>query len=311
MAKVAADWRGRAAGLLVPGSFLSVPRSPKPARSYRRARAAAAIVVALAVAGVALLLTSKRVPIAIEPTACVVADGHQNLQLSVSQAGIAATIAGVAAHRDMPVRAVTIAYAAALQESKLANLDYGDQDSVGVFQQRPSEGWGTPREIEDPVYATTRFFAALAEVPNYQHLQVYQAAQDVQRSADGFAYAQYAQVGATMAKAFSGSAPRALWCYYSSPTGKAQLTAAAKELTITFGPLAIRRSGDPAVSVRVRQRREGWAVASWLLSYASVYGISDVRYAGYDWFRGHSTGRWVREPAKARTQAAPDVVVFG
>jgi hypothetical protein len=295
----------------VPGNFLSVPRSPHPVRSSRRARSAAAVVVALAIAGVALLLTTKHAPLAPEPTACAVADGHQNLQLSIGQAGIAATIAGVAAHQDMPIQAVTIAYATALQESKLANLDYGDQDSVGVFQQRPSEGWGTTEQIEDPVYATTRFFAALAKVPDYQHIKVYQAAQDVQRSADGFAYAQYAQVGATMARAFSGTAPHALWCYYSSPAGKAQLAAARKELTITFGPLTTSRIGDPSIAVRVRRPREGWAVASWLISYASLYGISNVRYSGYEWLRGHGTGRWVREPTKSRTQAAPDVVVFG
>jgi hypothetical protein len=288
-----------------------VPSSPKPARSSRRARAAAAVVVALAVAGVALLLTTKHVRLATEPTACVVADGHQDLQLSVSQAGIAATIAGVAAHQGMPVRAVQIAYAAALQESKLTNLDYGDRDSVGVFQQRPSEGWGTPREIEDPVYATTRFFAALAAVPGYRHMQVYQAAQAVQRSADGSAYAQYSAVGATMASAFAGASPHALWCYYSSPAGKAQLTAAIRELTITFGPLLTGRAGDPAMAVHVSRPREGWAVASWLISYASVYGIDSVRYDGYEWLRGHGTGRWELESAKARTPAAPDVVVFG
>jgi hypothetical protein len=288
-----------------------VPRSPQPVRSSRRARAAAAVVIALAVAGVALLLTTKHVPLVTEPTACVVADGHQNLQLTVGQAGIAATIAGVAAQKDMPIRAVTIAYAAALQESKLSDLDYGDRDSVGVFQQRPSQGWGTPKQIEDPVYATTRFFAALAAVPDYQHLQVYQAAQAVQRSADGYAYAQYAQVGAAMASAFSGTSPHALWCHYNGPAGKAQLAAATKELTITFGPLPTSRVGDPAISVQVRRAREGWAVASWLVSYASLYGIIDVRYSGYEWVRGHGTGRWVREPAKARTPAAPDVVVFG
>jgi hypothetical protein len=267
--------------------------------------------VVLAVAGVVLLLTTKHVPLVPEPTACVVGDGRQDLQLSVSQAGIAATIAGVAAHRDMPVRAVTIAYAAALQESKLTNLDYGDLDSVGVFQQRPSEGWGTPRQIEDPVYASTRFFAALAAVPGYQHMQVYQAAQAVQHSADGFAYDQYASVGATMASAFAGTTPRALWCFYSSPAGKAQLSAATRELTITFGNLPTSRAGDPAIAVHVRRSREGWAVASWLISHASVYGISNVRYGGYEWLRGHGTGRWQREPAKARTPAAPDVVVFG
>jgi hypothetical protein len=288
-----------------------VPNSPQPVRSFRRARAAAAVVVLLAVLGVALLLTTKHGPLVPEPTACVVAHGRQDLQLSVSQAGIAATIAGVAARRDMPVRAVTIAYAAALQESKLTDLNYGDLDSVGIFQQRPSEGWGTPRQIEDPVYASTRFFAALAAVPRYQHMPVYQAAQAVQRSADGYAYDQYAGVGATMASAFSGSTPHALWCFYSSPAGKANLSAATRELTITFGQLPTSRVGDPAVAVHVRLPREGWSVASWLISHASVYGIVDVRYDGYEWLRGHGTGRWQREPAKARTPAAPDVVVFG
>ena len=54
-----------------------------------------------------------------------------------------------------------VAYAAALQESHLHNLSYGDRDSVGVFQQRPSEGWGSATQLKDPVYATTRFFPAL------------------------------------------------------------------------------------------------------------------------------------------------------
>ena len=72
-----------------------------------------------------------------------------------------------------------------------ANLDYGDLDSVGVFQQRPSEGWGTTSELEDPAYATARFFGALTQVHGYLQLPVDQAAQAVQHSADGSAYAQY------------------------------------------------------------------------------------------------------------------------
>ena len=77
----------------------------------------------------------------------------------------------------MPPRAVAIAYATALQESKLTNLHYGDRDSVGVFQQRPSEGWGTTKQIEDPVYATDRFFEALAAVRGYLRMPIYAAAQ--------------------------------------------------------------------------------------------------------------------------------------
>ena len=79
-----------------------------------------------------------------------------------------------------------------MQESKLENLDYGDRDSVGIFQQRPSMGWGTTAELEDPAYAAGAFFKALVKIPGYAKLPVDVAAQDVQESADGSAYEQYA-----------------------------------------------------------------------------------------------------------------------
>ena len=84
------------------------------------------------------------------------------------------------------------------------NLDYGDQDSVGVFQQRPSEGWGTASELEDPVYATSKFFGALIRVPGWLDLPVDQAAQAVQHSADGSAYSQYDLMAATLTSAYTG-----------------------------------------------------------------------------------------------------------
>jgi hypothetical protein len=288
-----------------------VPNSPQPVRSSRLARAAAGVIVLAVVLGVVYLLTTKHSPLQQVPTACTVAAGPQEVQLTVSQAEIAATIAGVAARRDMPVRALTIAYATALQESKLTDLNYGDRDSVGVFQQRPSEGWGTTRQIEDPVYASGRFFAALAAVPRYRQIPVYQAAQDVQHSADGSAYGQYATVGAQLADAFYGTAPHALWCYYNGQPGKAQLTAAAKAMTSAFGPMTTRRAGDPALAVRVRRAAEGWTIAGWLITHAGSYGITDIRYRGYEWVRGHGTGKWLPRPATSRTPADPNAVVFG
>ena len=102
-------------------------------------------------------------------------------------------------------QAVTVAFAAALQESELQNLDFGDRDSVGVFQQRPSQGWGTTAELEDPVYATTKFFAALVRVPGYTKMPVDRAAQDVQHSADGSAYEQWVEVATLLAGYFTGA----------------------------------------------------------------------------------------------------------
>ena len=147
--------------------------------------------------------------------------------------------------------------------------------------------------------------------PHYQRLPVYQAAQDVQHSADGSAYGQYATLGAQLAGAFAGTQPHALWCYYAGPPGKAKLTAAAKGLAGTFGALHVSRLGDPAMVVRVRRAAAGWAVAAWLITHADSYGITDVRYRGYEWLRGHGTGKWVPGPAAARTPAGPDAVVFG
>ncbi len=96
---------------------------------------------------------------------CQAGTGASALGLDFGQAADAATIAGVAA-RDRPAReALTVAYATAMQESKLENLDYGDRDSVGIFQQRPSQGWGTTAEIEDPAYAAGAFFQRAGQDP--------------------------------------------------------------------------------------------------------------------------------------------------
>jgi hypothetical protein len=288
-----------------------VPNRSQPARSSRLARGAATAIVLAVALGVVYLVVTKRVPLIPQPTSCTATADRQQLPLTVGQAGIASTIAGVAARRGLPTRAVTIAFAAALQESKLTNPTSGDRDSVGVFQQRPSEGWGTPQQIEDPVYATGRFFEALQGVTGYLHMPVYQAAQAVQHSADGYAYDQYAGVGAQLASAFTGAQPHAFWCYYSGSLGKPRLTAAAQALTGAFGRLRSRVVGDPAMAVRIRRVPEGWAIAAWLISHASSYGIRNVHYQGYEWVNGHDSGKWTRQPASARTPAAPTSVVFG
>jgi hypothetical protein len=290
---------------------VDVPGERLSARATKRARSAAVAVVLVAAVFIGYLaITRHQAPVQ-RPTACFAgaADGL-GWQLEVSQASIAATIAGVADRRAMPARALTIAYATALQESDLANLPYGDLDSVGVFQQRPSQGWGTVKEIENPVYASTRFFAALAEVPGYLHLPVYEAAQAVQHSADGGAYAQWATTGAQLAAAFGGGLAHAVWCSYASVGRKARLWAASRALAGTFGPLTQGSAvfgHDPSRTVAVRDRSEGWAVAAWLVSNASSYGIRDVRYRGYEWLSYTGSGRWVRQ----RGTAATDAVVFG
>jgi hypothetical protein len=267
--------------------------------------------IVIVIAGLLVYLALRPSPLARRPTGCVAGPATQGVQLSPSQAAIAAVIAGVANERGMPTRAVAIAYATALQESKLANLHYGTMDSVGVFQQRPSEGWGTAQQIEDPVYAAGRFFAALAQVPHYQRLPIYEAAQDVQHSADGSAYGQYATMGTDMARAFSGALPHAVWCSYGTGVGKPRLAAAKRGLDSDFGRLGGHVNADPLARVAVRDTRQGWAVASWLVAHAATFGITEIRYLTYEWLASSGSGRWRPLKPGPRTPAATTAVVFG
>ena len=111
--------------------------------------------------------------------------------LDATQLANAHIIMAVAAQRGLPVRAAVIAVATALQESTLRNLSGGDRDSLGLFQQRPSQGWGTPAQILDPVFASNAFYDHLVRVANWETIPVTQAAQAVQRSAYPTAYAKW------------------------------------------------------------------------------------------------------------------------
>jgi len=277
-----------------------------------RTGAGAVGVIILIIAALAIARSVRQLAPLPTGSGCLVRGGSFDVTLDTGQASIAATIAGVARHRAMPVRAVTIAYAAALQESDLENLSYGDRDSVGVFQQRPSQGWGTRQQLLDPIYASSRFFAALASIADYQRLLIYQAAQAVQRSADGYAYSQYAAQGAAMAAGFSGSLPHAVWCWYGTGvSGRAQLAAASRELTTTFGPMQVRHISDPMMAVQVRGPSAGWAVAAWLVTHASSYGIREVRYLGYQWTAADGDKGWTRYPTRGHEPTASGTVAFG
>ncbi len=241
---------------------------------------------------------------------CQAGSGEAAITLDTEQAAIAATIAGVAARRHLPRQAVTIALAAALQESKLHNLDYGDRDSVGIFQQRPSEGWGPAADLENPIYATTKFFAALTHVKGYTTMPVSQAAQDVQHSADGSAYDQWTQLAGQLAGYFTGQSPHGVSCWFTpaAKTAKANLTGAMQRVAQTFGPsgrkavvagVTLTRSGKKGTGssavLQVRQA-QAWTVAGWLVAHAQDYGLSHVRYAGYVWKAANGSMGWQRAP---------------
>ncbi|WP_262401363.1 hypothetical protein [Actinomadura sp. CNU-125] len=147
-------------------------------------------------------------------TGCEVRTTGGQMSLSLEQGANAATVAAVAFRKELPERAVVIAYATAIQESHLRNLAGGDRDSVGMFQQRPSQGWGTPEQLRDPVVATSKFFDGLVQVKDYLDKDLHIAAQEVQRSADGALYAQHEPEGELLAAAFTGREPATARCWF-------------------------------------------------------------------------------------------------
>jgi len=294
----------------------SRPSKPRSPGRRRKRRAAVITVVALVLAAGVYVAVHGFAPVigpVLRGAGCSAGAKHQSVLLDTQQASIAATIAGVAHQQSMPHVAVTIAYATAMQESKLHNLHYGDMDSVGVFQQRPSQGWGPRKELEDPVYATTRFFRALDSIHGYQSMPVYQAAQDVQHSADGSAYIQYEKMATAMTAAFTGQHGHAVYCWsasWSSPPSprQADLAGVTGGLVHTFGPAVAAGATDQrghSMLVRVGQPRFGWEVAAWLVTHASSYRLHEVRFGGYQWRATDGSKGWVKdagEPPPGRVE---------
>jgi cell wall-associated NlpC family hydrolase len=126
-------------------------------------------------------------------------------QWSAEQVTNAATIVHTGKADHVPQYGWIIAVATSMQESDLVNLDYGDRDSLGLFQQRPSQGWGTPAQIMDPVYAAGQFYAHLLQVPGWQNLPLTVAAQDVQNSAYPGAYAKWQQPATALVAHLAGT----------------------------------------------------------------------------------------------------------
>jgi hypothetical protein len=260
------------------------------------------LVAGLLLGGGLLALNALRNSLTPVPTysaGCQAGTGINAVPLATSQTQIAATIAAVAAQRQLPDRALTIAYATAIQESNLANLSYGDRDSVGVFQQRPSQGWGTPAELQDPVYATSKFFAALVQVPDYTKLAIAVAAQDVQHSADGSAYAAQASEAAALTSAFTSGGGVVCWMGTGQPAVKLDLHGAAEAMDAAFGVPGsisaldgISRIRDGKADQILARPGARWAAANWLVANAAQYGITRVDYDGYTWRQGIGSSAW-------------------
>ena len=283
-----------------------------------------ALVLAVA-AGTALLTGAGPLP---DPPGCtVVVQGHE-VSLTTEQSENAALIVALSVRRGMPARAASIALATAYQESKIYNIEHGDRDSVGLFQQRPSQGWGTVEQILDPVYAINAFYDALAEVEGYESMPITEAAQAVQRSAFPDAYADHEADARALASALTGETTGGRFSCVTRPDVADEsdelddegLTARAatvrEEVRNAFGELPMggfepggategHMAGSAhydgrAVDIFVRpvsaaNKRLGWAVAQYLVAQSDRLAIRTVIFDDRIWTSGDRSDQGWRD----------------
>jgi hypothetical protein len=247
-------------------------------------------------------------PNAFKTEGCSVTTSSGAVDLTTEQMANAATISAVGLRRALPDKAIVIALAAALQESKLHNLTAGDRDSVGLFQQRPSQGWGTEDQLKDPRYAAGKFYGALLKINDWQDMRVTQAAQMVQRSAYPDAYEKWADEATMLASAFTGSVPNSLTCtLVGAPTyrGAAAAQALQAGLALDWGKLRTSvAAGSLALVVAASDTQVGWQYAHWIVAHSSDNGVERVAFGGQEW--SAESGSWKEVDATDATLGVSD-----
>ncbi len=296
-------------------------------REEGRAGVGIALVVLAVVAVLAGYLVWDGVGPLPDREGCEATVGDVTVTLSTEQAENAATIAAVGVARGLPARAVSIALATAFQESKLSNLDHGDRDSLGLFQQRPSQGWGTPAQVRDPVYAANAFYDGLVQVDGYRSMPITEAAQEVQRSAHPGAYEDHAEGARALASALTGYSPGRFSCVVDDPPPAGSATLDARGLTARaaavradvrsrFGDLPMGGFAPGGVStghaagsahydgravdvffrpVTADNRRRGWALAHYMVAHAARLHVDHVIFDGRIWSAGRRSERGWRD----------------
>ena len=296
-----------------------MPTTDRTATEHGAARSFLVGLVLLALtaaAGFAILFGVGPLP---DPEGCQAEVGDVEVALSTEQAENATTIAAIGVRRGLPARAVSIALATAYQESKIRNLDHGDRDSVGIFQQRPSQGWGTEEQLQNPYYSANKFYDELEKVDGFQDMRITEAAQEVQRSGFPEAYEDHAEDARALASALTGySADGRFSCvvrHGDEPAAEDErrngltprANAVRRNLHRAFGDLPLGGFAPGGVStghqagsahydgraldifvrpVNDENNRMGWAIAQYLVAHADRLQVDHVIFDDRIWSAG-------------------------
>ncbi|WP_432830251.1 hypothetical protein [Dactylosporangium sp. CA-092794] len=277
-----------------------------------------AIIAVAVCAYVVVHQIGQNIPLRLPPVArdCVVNAGNASVnatgdatgevELGAEQLANAATITAVGLTRKVPQRGLVIALATAWQESKLENLTGGDRDSIGLFQQRPSQGWGRPDQIADPRYAANAFYTALLKIKGWQQMRITDAAQQVQRSAHPEAYDKWVDESEIMARALSGDVTGAVACGPAETTshGPDAVRSLGASLKLDWGTVSTADVANLAgVALKVREPKAGWQYAHWLVAHAQDNGVKRVVFAGLQWTA--ESGAWAHVTERGGIDAGP------
>lgn len=227
---------------------------------------------------------------------CVAQVGDTTVEVDPEQAKWAALMAAQGYDRGLPARATTIAIATAYQESKIHNIEYGDRDSLGLFQQRPSQGWGTAEEIMDPVHAIGRFYDGLVKVDGYETMPITEAAQAVQRSAFPTAYADHEADARALASALRGYSPAAFSCVVDPDESTPDADALEDWLDTAWGGVRVDAVEDDPTRVIALTGEDveirGWALAQFLVANAAEFGVTSVAFDDMRWDAERTEPGW-------------------
>lgn len=310
----------------------------------RARRAVLGGLAALGVVGAVFVAVEMGVGPFPDPERCTVEVDGRSVTVSTEQAENAALIAAISVRRGMPARAASIALATAYQESKIENIEHGDRDSLGLFQQRPSQGWGSEEEILDPYFATNAFYDGLEEVDGYHDMRITEAAQRVQRSGFPEAYEQHAEDARALASALTGQSQGGHFtCVVRGDAPKesdelddtgltGRAAAVRDDLRAAFGDVTLGGFAPGGVSdghmegsahydgraldvfvrpVNDANRARGWAMAYYLVAQADRLDVETVIFDGRIWTAGkRSEEGWRDYEADTTGRSADEVAVL-
>lgn len=265
-----------------------------------------AVVVAIFVGMSTLWSSYKREPLPLADHCTATVNGA-TATIDPEQARNAAIIAGGSIKRGLKPRAASIALATAFQESDIRNLDYGHSDSLGLFQQRPSQGWGTVEQVMDPWYSSKAFYKALVKVPKWQTRDLNDVAQAVQRSAYPDAYRKHVDRARILASSLTGETPASFTCVINQPK-PADPDGMKTFLTKTLGNTITVTTTDDGLKVTTKKPQVAWAAAQEAIAVTGDYGLSSVRVGDATWT--HSSLQDAQWSSPTPTAATEVLLVF-